>query len=31
VRCRFNGCTHDQSIDEVNRQIDGKGMPAVCR
>jgi predicted Zn-dependent protease len=31
VRYRLNGCTHDQSIDKVNQQIDGRGIPAVCK
>jgi len=31
VRHRLNGCTHDQSIDKVTRQIDGEGIQAVCR
>jgi len=31
VRYRLNGCTHDQSIDKVTQQIDGRGIPAVCR
>jgi len=30
VRYRLNGCTHDQSIDKVNQQIDGRGIPAMC-
>jgi hypothetical protein len=31
LRYRLNGCTHAQSIDKVNQQIDGQGIPAVCR
>ena len=31
VRYRLNGCTRDQSIDKVTQQIDGRGIPAVCR
>jgi len=31
VRYRLNGCTHNQSIDKVTQQIDGRGIPAVCK
>jgi hypothetical protein len=31
LRYRLNGCTHSQSIDRVSQQIDGQGVPAVCR
>jgi hypothetical protein len=31
LRYRLNGCTHDQSIDRVTQQIDGRGIPAVCK
>jgi len=31
LRYRLNGCTHAQSIDRVTEQIEGKGVPAVCR
>jgi len=27
----LNGCTHAQSIDKVTQQIDGRGVPAVCK
>jgi hypothetical protein len=31
LRYRLNGCTHAQSIDKVNQQIAGQGIPPVCR
>ena len=31
LRYRLNGCTHAQSIDKVTQQIEGKGVPPVCR
>ena len=31
LRYRLNGCTHAQSIDRVNQQIDGRGIAPVCR
>ncbi|MGE5199711.1 MAG: matrixin family metalloprotease [Rhodospirillaceae bacterium] len=31
LRYRLNGCTHAQSIDRVTRQIEGEGVPPVCR
>jgi hypothetical protein len=31
LRYRLNGCTHAQSIDKINQQIDGRGIAPVCR
>jgi len=31
LRYRLNGCTHAQSIDKVTQQIEGRGVPAVCK
>jgi hypothetical protein len=31
LRYRLNGCTHAQSIDKVTQQIDGRGVPPVCK
>jgi len=31
LRYRLNGCTHAQSIDKVTQQIDGRGVPGVCK
>ena len=31
LRYRLNGCTHAQSIDRVTEQIEGRGVPPVCR
>jgi hypothetical protein len=31
LRYRLNGCTHAQSIDRVTQQIEGRGVPPVCR
>jgi predicted Zn-dependent protease len=31
LRYRLNGCTHAQSLDKVTQQIEGKGVPPVCR
>jgi predicted Zn-dependent protease len=31
LRYRLNGCTHAQSIDKVTQQIEGGGVPPVCR
>ena len=31
LRYRLNGCTHAQSIDKVTQQIEGGGVPPVCK
>ncbi|MFO7694453.1 MAG: zinc-dependent metalloprotease family protein [Vicinamibacterales bacterium] len=31
LRYRLNGCTHDQAASRVMTQIDGGGIPPVCR
>ena len=31
LRYRLNGCTHAQSLDKVTQQIEGKGVPPVCK
>ena len=31
LRYRLNGCTHAQSVDKVTQQIEGRGVPEVCR
>ena len=31
LRYRLNGCTHAQSLDRVTEQIEGRGVPPVCR
>ena len=31
LRYRLNGCTHAQSIDRVTAQIEGNGIPPVCK
>jgi hypothetical protein len=31
LRYRLNGCTHAQSLDKVTQQIDGQGVPPVCK
>ncbi len=31
LRYRLNGCTHAQSLDKVTEQIEGRGVPPVCR
>jgi Matrixin len=31
LRYRLNGCTHAQSIAKVTEQIEGRGVPPVCR
>jgi hypothetical protein len=31
LRYRLNGCTHAQSIDKVTEQIEGRGVPPVCK
>jgi hypothetical protein len=31
LRYRLNGCTHAQSIDRVTEQIEGRGVPPVCK
>ena len=31
LRYRLNGCTHAQSIDKVTQQIEGRGVPPVCK
>lgn len=31
LRYRLNGCTHNQSIERVSLQIDGRGVQPVCR
>ena len=31
LRYRLNGCTHAQSVDRVTEQIEGRGVPPVCR
>jgi predicted Zn-dependent protease len=31
LRYRLNGCTHAQSIAKVTQQIEGGGIPPVCR
>ncbi len=31
LRYRLNRCTHAQSVDKVNAQIDGRGVQPVCR
>jgi hypothetical protein len=31
LRYRLNGCTHAQSLDKVTQQIEGRGVPPVCK
>ena len=31
LRYRLNGCTHAQSVAKVTEQIEGKGVPPVCK
>lgn len=31
LRYRLNGCTHAQSLDNVTQQIEGRGIPPVCK
>jgi hypothetical protein len=31
LRYRLNGCTHAQSIEKVTQQIEGGGVPPVCK
>ena len=31
LRYRLNRCTHAQSIDKVTQQIEGGGVPPVCK
>ena len=31
LRYRLNGCTHAQSLDKVTDQIEGRGVPPVCK
>lgn len=31
LRYRVNACNHTQAVDRVMQQIDGRGIPAVCR
>ena len=31
LRYRLNGCSHAQSLDKVTQQIEGRGVPPVCK